>query len=188
MTNRRNLLTLGMAQLLVVTDLGAVESPHAADLPMEVRNALNEARWAGQGRMRYFGFNVYDASLWVVPAFRASRFAQHGLILQLAYLRGLKGRAIAERSLDEMRRTGPLTPAQAHDWLRAMLAAFPDVSTGDRLTGLHTPGVGARFWFNGEPLADVADPEFSRRFFGIWLAESTSQPQLRSALLAQAPL
>jgi hypothetical protein len=33
----------------------------------------------------------------------------------------------------------------------------------------------------------VPDPEFSRLFFGIWLAETTSEPRLRNALLAGAP-
>ena len=185
MTNRRTLLTVGMAQLLVGTGLGAVEKPSTTEPPIEVRSALNGALLTGQGRLRYFGFNVYDASLWTAPAFRASRYAQHGLILELAYLRELKGRAIAERSLAEMRRAGTVTLTQAQDWLSAMLTAFPDVSAGERITGLHTPGVGTRFWFNGQPRADIRDPEF-RLFFGIWLAESTSEPQLRSALLARA--
>jgi hypothetical protein len=57
---------------------------------------------------------------------------------------------------------------------------------GDRITGLHQPGLGARFWFNGQLRGAVADPEFSRLFFGIWLAETTSEPTLRSALLAGA--
>jgi hypothetical protein len=47
--------------------------------------------------------------------------------------------------------------------------------------------VGARFWFNGQLRATVPDAEFSRLFFGIWLAETTSEPHLRSALLAGAP-
>ena len=186
MTKRRTLLTAGMAQMLVGASLGAVEVPSKTEPPAEVRSALNGALLTGQGRLRYFGFSVYDASLWTAPAFRASRYAHHGLILELAYLRELKGRAIAERSLEEIRRAGPLTPTQAQDWLSAMLTAFPDVSAGDRITGLHTPGVGVRFWFNGQPRADIRDPEFSRLFFGIWLAESTSEPQLRGALLARA--
>jgi hypothetical protein len=85
-----------------------------------------------------------------------------------------------------MRRSADITPAQAQRWLADMQAAFPDVNAGDRLTGLHSPGVGARFWLNGQPRADLRDAEFSRLFFGIWLAESTSEPELRSELLARA--
>jgi hypothetical protein len=93
---------------------------------------------------------------------------------------------IAERSLKEMQRIGKISAEQETRWLQRMQEAFPDVKDGDRIVGLHTPGVGARFWYNGQPRATVADPEFSRYFFGIWLSESTSEPQLRSGLLERA--
>ena len=197
MTPRRTVLTACAVNLLAGVGLGAATSAGlvgiaqaqdqtATEPPPEVRTALTGALWAGSARLRFFGLDVYDARLWVTPDFRASRYAQHGLMLELAYLRRLSGQSIAERSLQEMRRASPLTQTQAQDWLAAMQAAFPDVKAGDRLTGLHSPGVGARFWFNGQPRAVIRDPEFSRLFFGIWLAESTSEPQLRSALLARA--
>ncbi len=160
-------------------------STASAALP-ELAAELPAMQWAGNARMRYFTFNVYDASLWVAPGFSASRYAQSVFALQLRYLRNLDGHAIAQRSLAEMRKAASLTPAQEQRWLAAMQDAFPDVKTGDRLTGLHQPGVGARFWLNGAIRAVVADPEFSRAFFGIWLSESTSEPRLRAALLAHA--
>ena len=194
MTQRRSVLGVGASALLRGAGLGAgpkaaraqTQGPAMAEPPTEVRSALSGARSAGSARMRFFGFDVYDARLWVLDDFRASRFAQHALMLELAYLRGLKGRSIAERSLEEMRRGAAIEPAQAQRWLAAMQDAFPDVNAGDRITGLHRPDVGARFWFNGQLRAVIADPEFSRLFFGIWLAPSTSEPQMRSALLARA--
>lgn len=168
--------------------VGAQESGAAAPIapPPEVAGDLPGALWAGSGRLRYFTFNVYDAALWVARGFSASRYAQSPLALQLTYLRNLDGHLIAQRSLTEMKRGATLTAAQEQRWLAAMEDAFPNVKAGDRITGLHQPGVGARFWFNGAARAVVADPEFSRLFFGIWLAESTSEPRLRQALLARA--
>ena len=184
MSSRRTLLTACAVNLLA--GVGQAQEQTATVPPPEVRTALTGALWAGSARLRFFGLDVYDARLWVAPDFRASSYAQHGLMLELIYLRRLSGQSIAERSLQEMRRTSPLTQTQAQDWLAAMQAAFPDVKAGDRLTGLHSPDVGARFWFNGQPRADIRDLAFSRLFFGIWLAESTSEPQMRSALLARA--
>lgn len=66
-----------------------------------------------------------------------------------------------------------------------MRALFPDVKTGDRITGVHQPGTGAVFWSNSRRLGEVRDPAFARQFFGIWLSAQTSEPQLRRALLAQ---
>jgi hypothetical protein len=194
MLNRRTLMHASAATSLGALGLGlpatvGAQAPAAAPAmppPPEVATELPGAAWAGTGRMRYFTFNVYDATLWVAPAFSASRYAQSAFALQLNYLRSLDGHAIAQRSLSEMRRGATMTAAQEQRWLVAMQQAFPDVKAGDHITGVHQPGMGASFWFNGATRAQVADPEFSRHFFGIWLAESTSEPRLRAALLAKA--
>lgn len=154
--------------------------------PAHVAEAVPGARFTGQARMRFLGFDIYDAALWVQPGFQAAQYSNSGLILELAYLRGLNGRAIAQRSLSEMRRGGTISPTQEQRWLAAMTETFPDVKAGDRITGLHHPLNGARFWVNGVARAPIHDPEFSRLFFGIWLSTATSEPQLRSALLAKA--
>lgn len=156
-----------------------------AALPVEVAAELPGALWSGSARLRFFGFDVYDSRLWVAPGFKAAQFEQHGLALELSYLRALSGRDIAERSLKEMKRAGDLSAAQSQRWLAALQDAIPDVKAGDRITGLHTPSVGARFWHNGQPRPAVRDPEFSRLFFGIWLSSATSEPQLRSGLLSR---
>lgn len=187
MTPRRSVLITGATGLAAGFGLGAARWARAqVAAPVEVARELPGAQWAGSARLRYFGFNVYDATLWVTPGFTAARYARHALALELTYLRALSGSAIAERSLTEMARAQDIAPAQASRWLTAMQAAFPDVRAGDRLTGLHSPTQGARFWLNGQAQATVADPEFSRLFFGIWLSDGTSEPQMRRALLANA--
>ena len=179
-------LGLVMPPLAGAQESGAAATPTTPAPPPEFAAELPSAQWTGTARMRYFTFNVYDAALWVAPGFSASRYAQSALGLQLTYLRSLDGQAIAERSLVEMRRSASLTPAQEQRWLAAMQDAFPNVKAGDRITGLHQPGIGARFWFNGMARGTVRDTEFSRLFFGIWLSENTSEPGLRTALLAKA--
>jgi hypothetical protein len=187
----------GLANASALAGLGLapawIANAHAADAvdapapPAEVLSALPAARLQGGGRLRFLGLSIYDARLWVPSGFNASAYAQSPIALELSYLRSLSGKLIAERSLKEMRRQGSFSAQQEQAWLQAMLQAFPDVSNGDRITGLHTPGVGARFWFNGQPRASVNDAEFSRVFFGIWLSEATSEPQMRSQLLGLAP-
>ncbi|MBX9871198.1 MAG: chalcone isomerase family protein [Burkholderiaceae bacterium] len=147
---------------------------------------LAQLRAAGSSTYTYWGFEVYQASLWVEPGFEPAAFARQRHALELQYLRSFKGRDIAERSIEEMRRIGSFSDAQAKDWLQAMVAAFPDVRAGDRLLGLHLPGRGAQFYYNGRPTSEVRDPEFARLFFGIWLSEQTPAPKLRAALLGQA--
>lgn len=147
--------------------------------------ALAPLRLAGSGRYTYWGFDIYQASLWVAPGFDAGALAQQRYGLELHYLRAFQGRDIAQRSIAEMRRIGSFSEAQAQRWLQAMEAAFPDVAAGDRLLGVHLPGRGAQFYAQGRPTAEVADPAFAQLFFGIWLSQQTAAPQLRLALLGQ---
>lgn len=144
---------------------------------------LAQLRAAGSGTYTWWGFDVYQASLWVEPAFEPQALPRQRFALELQYLRSFKGRDIAQRSIDEMRGIGSFTSAQAQAWLQAMDAAFPDVQAGDRLLGVHVPGRGAQFYYNGRATREVPDPEFARLFFGIWLSEQTSAPRLRAALL-----
>ena len=153
----------------------------------EVTGLLPDARLHGSATLRFFGLDIYQASLWVPAGFDAARWSQQTFALQLTYLRDLQGRAIAQRSVAEMRRQDTLDDALAGQWEARMAALFPDVRRGDRITGVYLPGRGARFVHNGRELGEVADPLFARMFFGIWLAPQTSEPALRTALLGLRP-
>ena len=144
---------------------------------------LPGSRLRGEASLRFFGMRIYHARLWVGPDFRADKPTEHPAVLELEYLRDFKGAAIAERSIQEMRRAGPLSEAQAQRWLSQMERTFPDIRAGDRLTGHFHPSRGASFWHNGRPTGQVADAHFARAFLGIWLASTTSEPAMRQALL-----
>jgi len=173
-------------QLLIGLALaGAATLAAARPVPQEVASGVPEAMLGGFSRLTYFGFKIYDASLWVTPDFSAAEFGRHAFALELAYLRDFTGAAIAQRSAAEMRRQGSLNEARLAEWKQRMVEVFPDVRKGDRITGLNRPGTGAVFLLNGRPLATIADEEFAQRFFGIWLSPQTSDVRLRAALLSQ---
>ena len=172
---------------LIVTAALALASAaapaHAVAPDTALASALQNKQVVGSARLRVWGFEVYDVRLKAGAGFDSARFAEQPLALELSYLRNLKGSDIAERSLDEMRNLEPIDPAQAALWLAAMRSLFPDVKKGDRITGVHQPGRGALFYLNDRLLGEVADPRFSRLFFGIWLSLKTSQPAMRETLL-----
>lgn len=138
----------------------------------------------GQARFRFLGLHVYDIRLWSAAPVTAANWQEQPLTLEIEYARNLSGDEIAKRSLKEMRRQATVTDAQAQAWLTEMQAAFPDVKAGDRISGTHEPGVAAQFFVNGQPRRRVADAQFARLFFGIWLSPQTSEPALREQLLA----
>ena len=152
-------------------------------LPAELQDVLPNAKLIGQTRLSVWGFKIYDARLWSPPGLNPRNFASQPLALELAYLRDFTAADIVERSLKEMRRSASLSAAQAQQWTAEMLRVFPDVKAGDRVLFLHRPGISASFWLNGRPVGEIADPEFARLFFGIWLSPQTSEPAMRLALL-----
>lgn len=154
-------------------------------LPLAVQSLLPVVRRRGMARMRFVGLSIYDAYLWTPVEFDAHHYGVHSFALDLFYWRHLRGHLIAQRAMQEMQRAGSMDPMLAKRWLQFMEQNFPDVQEGDRLTGVHLPQQGAQFFFNGKAWAQTDDAAFSERFFGIWLAPWTSEPRLRSQLLAE---
>jgi hypothetical protein len=157
-----------------------------SDVRPELKEALPQGRLIGKGRLTVWGFQVYDARLWVLTGFGPASYASQPLALELAYLRAFDAVDVADRSLQEMRRSVAISDAQATQWKAEMLRVIPDVKKGARIMGVHRPGVGAAFWVNGKANGEIRDAEFAKLFFGIWLSPKTSEPKLRDMLLAGA--
>lgn len=157
-------------------------------VPALIAGQLRPARLAAEGELRFFGFRVYTARLWVNAAVNDPlQVLSQPLALELRYLRSLMGETIVEGSDKEIARLGQGQPAQRAQWSAQMSRIFPDVREGDRLTGVLDPGKGVRFYHNDRPLGSIDDPAFGRAFFSIWLDERTQAPSLRQSLLQRLP-
>ena len=142
----------------------------------------------GHATLRYFGFSIYHAQLWVGqrPPEAGLAWPLQPVVLSLQYHRDFKGEDIAQRSFEEMQRH-PLMRASDHAaWLASLKALMPDVRAGERLIGVYQPGQGLQLWHDGASLRELGtapDALMARVFMGIWLDPSTSQPELRQRLL-----
>ena len=65
----------------------------ATPLPPELHPALPVATLSGQARMRFWGFEVYQASLWVAPGFVDTSYEHSAFALELTYLRDFTRRS-----------------------------------------------------------------------------------------------
>ena len=152
--------------------------------------ALSAAPWTlqGTGALRFFGFKAYDANLWV-PASASTAppvnpmVAKSQFALEIVYNTSIKGEEIVNVSLLEMARLRKLTDDQVRAWTAVMKKTFPNVASGDRLTGVYLPNAGTRFFFNGTLVSEINDPLFGDAFFAIWLDEKTKRGELRRLLL-----
>lgn len=162
-----------------ITTTAMTQAPH-------ITRYVSEGRLAGEGKLTWLGFHVYDARLYAAPRFDVAAPFGQPFVLELTYARKLEGKAIAEASRDEIQRLGLGDEAQQRRWLAQMEKIFPDVDKGRRIAGVFQPGVGARFYVDGVFAGSVDEPEFGRAFFSIWLDPRTRAPRLRESLLKPA--
>ncbi len=199
MTTRRAAFTLAMRAALIGCAGGLTTAAYAnlqdntkPKAPTTTTPSLNRTllrgtpRLIGQHRFTYWGFEVYDASLWGSTVFAPEEWAKQSLVLELRYLRDFKGVDIAQRSIDEMHGQRTLSATQKQAWFGVLHSLIPNVRTGERLTGVYSPDKGMQLLHQDRLLGEVPDVELAQRFFGIWLAPETSQRQLRQQLLAGA--
>jgi len=173
-----SLKTLG-ATLLVAAALALSPVAQAEQPAWEA--FLPKAGEVGSGEFRYWGFLVYDASLWSPQG----DYQPGGpFALSLRYARNVSRKDIVEASIDQMRDLG--FPVDKHpEWKSKLDQVMVSVKSGDTLTGVYTPGQGAVFFHNDKLTGQISE-RLAKAFFAIWLDPKTSEPKLRQALLGDA--
>lgn len=140
----------------------------------------------GEGTLRWWGLKIYDAKFFAAKKPAPEQAFSIPFALEITYAREFSGQKIAEISAEEIKKLGVGSP-QKHDlWLSQMQRVFPDIKPGDKIRGMHDPDRGVAFYYNGQPIGSIRDPEFSRAFFSIWLDPRTAKPELRKSLLGLA--
>lgn len=145
-----------------------------------VINLVPNASVVGRGILTYAFWDVYEATLYAPKGqFKPSKpFA-----LSIKYFHEIDGKDIADKSVQEMRKQGFNDEIKLAAWHTQLKAIIPDVKNGTVLSAVFTPD-GQTYFFNGsKAIGTVKGGDFARLFFGIWLGENTSKPELRRNLL-----
>jgi hypothetical protein len=175
-------LNLAMAQSAVKPAQPVLTTKSPSELNAFGQGAVWQMQ--GTGALRFFGFKAYDANLWSAGSVSGNPLLDKNLFaLEIVYNTSIKGEEIVNVSLIEMARLKKLSDAQIKTWTAEMQRSFPNVVSGDRLTGVYVPKVGTRFFFNSRLIAEINDPAFGDAFFAIWLDEGTKRADLRRSLL-----
>lgn len=164
---------------LTLMSMGLVAPAHAANAPDYIKKYIPDAQPVGQGRLTYMFWDVYDATLYGA---RGKFNKSQPFALTLKYLREIDGRAIADRSAEEMRQQGGIDEIKLAQWHEQMLRIFPKVKPGTTLTGIYLPKKGTMFYRDSTLIGTINDKDFSRHFFDIWLGHETTAPELRRKL------
>lgn len=176
-----------MAGVLLASAVVTARAAEAEDkilpppLPQVVAEAAGdrELHLLGHGHFRKLLWDVFDISLWIA----GDQWSfNEPFALELRYVRDVKGEEIVEGTRDQWKHL-EYPDTMVSGWLSELNSVFPNVKKGDQLAGVYLPGKETRFFHNSRVVGMIADPEFGRAFFSIWLDPKTSQPKLREDLL-----
>ena len=169
-----------MKSLIATMLLTLLLAADASSAPLYLHKYLDNPQAVGSGNLRFMFWNVYTATLFA-PSGRWAPDAPFAL--HIVYHMDIEGEDITSTSVEEMRRQGLDDPEALRLFGARMAAIFPDVTDGTTLTGVRDRAGGTLFYKNGTYIGAVRDPEFTDRFFAIWLSPDTSEPRLRARLL-----
>ncbi|MES2984143.1 MAG: chalcone isomerase family protein [Pseudomonadota bacterium] len=167
------------AWVMLAVPLGAsAQTPRPSEIPPVITSTAP----FGTGKLSRLLIVAYDAALWT-----DAKAWSYGapFALSLRYHMGFESADLVDRTIDEMKGQGTLTPSDEAEYRQQLAKAFPDVKDTDRITAVYVPPRTVQFYYNGTPTHTVNDATFAPRFFDIWLSEKTSEPSLRKALLSR---
>jgi hypothetical protein len=148
-----------------------------------VTHTVPDAKKVGEARLTYAFWDVYDATLY---APKGMLHPTKPYALSIRYFRQIDGKAIAERSVEEIEKQGFSDAEKLASWHEKMREIFPNVQDGTVLTAVFIPNKKTIFYHGSEKIGVIKDAEFTKRFADIWLGEKTSEPLLREELLGRS--
>ena len=154
--------------------------------PHGLTQAGLEVRPVGSGTLKWFGLDIYDATLWTSDGSFSPTF-DRTVAFTLTYRRDFSRDRlifITRRAWDEL---ALASAAQQDRWGRELETIWVDVRKGSELTTVVIPQQETRFYDNERFLGRIADPAFGPAFLRIWLDErvaDTALGDLRTQLLA----
>jgi hypothetical protein len=166
--------------IIAISLLLAAQGAQGAWANETVLKAIPNALPVGEGKLSVAFWDVYDATLY---APEGTWTPSRPYALSLRYFRDIKGRDIADRSVQEIRGQGFNDEVKLAAWNAQLKSIFPDVQPGSVLSAVFIPGKHTQFFNNGAPIGTIKGDEFANHFAGIWLSEKTSEPALRKQLL-----
>ncbi len=151
---------------------GSVQSSYVPAQPM--------LQQVGEAKLRVLFWDIYYSRLFTESG--AYERGQRPLKLEIQYLLDIKSDALVERTRTEWDDQG-LSHENQDQWLAALGELWPDVSRNDVLVLEIDEDNRSTFYHNGNRLGVIDDAAFGQQFVDIWLAPTTTRPELRLALI-----
>ena len=172
-----------LALLLLISPNFAKAELNLAMLEDRETDHLATLAAVGRGELTWFGFSVYEASLWTRNGKFLGLDNSVPIALAITYQRSINSEDLANRTIEEWERLGIFKNEERQYWQKKLKQIWPDVKPGDTITTLVTSENTTRFYYNDNLLAVLDDPNFGAALLSIWLDPNTSEPNLRKKLI-----
>ncbi len=151
-------------------------------VPKSVEIYIKKPELVGSGRLKFWMWDVYDAYLYgPYGKYNPSKpFA-----LSIRYLMSFSSKSLTDRTIKEIRGQGYNNKKMLNLWKQKLIEIFPDVEEGSTITAVALGNGSIGFFSGNKSLGYIDSPEFTKRFFDIWIGTKTSEPKLRDKLLNQ---
>ncbi len=142
------------------------------------------AELKGAGLLKYLGFEVYSAALYVSGDHPRplDAIGRSPLKLVLRYHRSIPKTLIQSSTGRALRHLPPSELEALRSDLDRMYGFYEDVREGDRYALVYRPETGLSVWFNGSLKGTIPGDAFARSYLGIWLSDAPLSDGLRDAL------
>ncbi len=164
--------------IAIIVTMLVIQASHAStDTVMPTASPLQKV---GEAKLRVLFWDIYYSRLYT-----ESGNYQRGdrpLKLEIQYLLDIKSDALVERTRTEWEDQG-LEHENQEQWLNALRELWPDVNQNDVLVLEIDDQNRSTFYHNGTRLGVIDDAGFGQQFVDIWLAPTTTRPELRLALI-----
>ena len=168
-----------MRKLFLLAVLLVPSVAMALEKPPEIASQIHASSPVGTASYHKLFLHVYDASFWS----DSDGWKQFPYALTVTYTMDIDAVDLADHARDDMAYSSDLSEAQRDHYRDQLMKLWPDVDEGDRITALADKDGSTTFFYNGRLRGRIQDPQFTRAFFGMWLSERSSEPQMRAELL-----
>jgi hypothetical protein len=131
----------------------------------------------GTGKMTWFGFHLYDISLYTATG---KYIADEPLSLSIQYKKPVASEKLIEISQQEVERLGL---DWNEKWSIKLAEIWPSIEAGDELNLNVTENGVSEFYFNDQFVGQLDDSVFSENFTAIWLSPKSRESKLRKSLI-----
>lgn len=137
----------------------------------------------GEARFSFLFWDIYQSQLQTSSGQYPVDIEKESIFYEIQYFIDITQENLLESTVEQWQHLG-ISANVYQKYIPELSTIWPDISEGDILA-LFVQANHSCFYFNGEYIGKIVEPEFADNFLAIWLSEKTSEPKLRRKLLGE---